>query len=980
MKHIEALDKIFNQLAGPFFIEDIKNVREELVVPGLLTIIDQLLEAGGCKKKADQPHLANRPELEKAIGQLQKKEDSFVNTFLGEEINDFVIYNEGKRKTYKCKAYYNKIYRRLVQEKEFILNNQEINYLLSSLLQNSLSRGLLLYLKAADPGLWNKISSQSKKHSFSKSALETWNDIQKTVIDTRTGLAIGSPDKKPFGDTDKIDYRKLQGQINQRITAGVFSVSGIRQIFSSFFKDKPLPLRFPWRLGIDTEPTLAAKVHAAAQAELFAQMLNDPADFAEKIPKNAIPARNTAEQNTIFKQTKKDFITLLQKTQAEKHQRKTKKIAVLLDTRSTGPALADVDIRTLLAHQTEVEYGFTSSACEAAVYVKGNKDIDGGIYISASHNDEGYNGIKLFLGDGRIMPETVAYPYIFVLLKELKGIEHSKELVKRIDDVDPKKIADIYKKIPEVKRKSRKTDWDYRDRVITGAKKDKDIKPLILAIKKQISSLKLGIIIDPNGGAREDAEYFENLGFKVYQINSRPRYDMNHELCPSTAAVEKTDQDLDRIRKKATTDGYKIIGSLHYDTDGDRRNLRPTNQQGEFMLRDDMAQICFALDVLSYVLSKENYNFTKNFPKQILGVACNGPTSALLEELAEKFGFIIIRTQTGEANVADGMEKLSGMTWLEAKKIAQENKEELLVPETLKKQFGKNHDSKKIKVIIAGEGSNGSDFTQELLVRDPLHTIRAIVNFLSPASGPKMVKSFLKKLEKGNEFSPDWWLGENIATIMDKLIGYLPINKTTDFFTMGGPGEMVNPPILAGIVKDNFDVAFKQRAEKKTLQKLATIMKKAGAAIDNISCQYINYEEKAKIGFKKRNKTAPLGRQVGDGGYKIKFWITAMGKTKPYAWIWFRDSITEKGLTRTGVSAVSPSIAGPGQKKQRLIVENSYNFLKEMLGDTLEKAVNKTVRQILQAKLDNLSKNMIPYKDNLAEAQSELKEYTLKQN
>lgn len=977
---VKATNRVFGRLAGPVIIADIRNARGELVVPGALTIIDQALEAEGFVKPDGQEHFLGIGHAKHLLNEALKKDK-----FLTKESRYFTIRDEGKEKRVRRIVYHNRLYQEIIHEGKVELSNEEIDYLFNNLSDNSLGRYLLVYLRATNgndnPALWGSIVARAGELSLSGEDLRTWEDVQNTMIDERSRLEIGNPDRPPFGETDMIDYDTLQDEIWQRTTAGVFSVSGIRQIFDSFFGNKPLPLRFPWRLGIGTEPTAAAKVHAATQAELFAQMLQDPSGFAERIPQLA---DQTVEQHG---QIKRDFVSLLGKTQASKTKRKRKKITILLDTRSTGPALADVDIRTLIAEGVDVEYAFVGSVDEAAVYVKDNPDIDGCIYISASHNDEGYNGIKLLLGDGRVMPEQVAYPYIFVLRGDhpsitenrvegvLEDASHTREIVAKVNAVDPREVRAVYERIPQVKQQSQQADWNYRNRVVTGVSTNQEAQAAIAEISDTISPLKLALISDPNGGAREDMGYLDALGIKTYRLNPRPRYDMDHELCPSTAAVAETTEALESIRDIAAQQGYTVIGSLHNDTDGDRRNYRPIDLKGEFSLRDDMVQICFALDVISYALNE--YDFDKNRPARILGVSCNGPTGVLLEELAEVLGFVVIRTQTGEAYVVDGMERLSNMTWAELKEAAANGDEEIIIPDSVRRQFDASHDDEKIKVIVSGEGSNGSDFTPDLLVRDPIHTIKSLINFVSPTTGKQFMRALLKRLGREDEFDESWWdTGEGMATIMHRLISYLPASRTTDFFTIGGEGEMINPPLVVGLIKDNADDVFESDFRENTLSGLAGIW---GVREEDISYEYVNYEERANPGRGNRRKKPAMGRQIGDGGYKIKFYIHRDGKKIPIGWIWFRDSITETGLTRMGASAVFPFfITGVQLGQQQEIVDKTYGFLKTTLGNLLQKTVAKTSEQILTADFGKLSPALTPYKKVLPAAQKNLRDYMQK--
>ena len=968
---VRAVDRIFNMVAGPVVVSDLRNARGELVVPGLVTMADNVLEWEGYAKPAGQATFVSAEASEKIAQEI-----CAANPYIGvREGVEYTVYDEGRPKKFSRTEYYNTVYEKVVRRKQLDMTDDEIRYCLDNMLDNQVGRIILLYIRAMSekhengyPALWFKLRVIATTYVPSGYMRGAWDKLRNGIlIDTGTALPIGDAKRRPFGDETEINYSQLMYDIWARTTTGVFSVSGVRQIFDPLFGDLPLK-RFPCRYAVGTEPTLAAKCHAAAQADLLADLLQDPVAFSERIPKLA---DQTAQEQVDLKRA---FIDSVFKKQKGKPVGRKKRVLIMHDTRSTGPALAAVDARVLLSHGIEVEYGFIGSVCQGAVRtkleaveeeVKKREDIDACIYISASHNDEGYNGIKLLLGDGTVMDETVAYPYIFVLRGDhpritgpsrvkgvLEDVGYIKDLVHRVNAVEPEALEAVYKNINNVKKAAEKADRRYRNRVITGADNDEDAQKRIAQLRQRIEPLKLAIICDPNGGSREEAAYLESLGIKVYQISPRPRFDMKHELCPSTVAVKETDEELVRIREEAGKEGYTVIGSFHYDTDGDRRNFRPIGVEGdeeEFYLRPDMAQICFAIDVISYVLSDENYDFVNNRPKRLLGVAVNGPTSILIEELANILGFVVIRTQTGEAYVVNGMDRLGDMTWAQVKEAAESGKEEIIVPDSLQKWFDDTHNGEKIEVIVSGEGSNGSDFTKELLVRDPLHTIRSLVNFLNPETGQNMLRAMLTRLGRADEFATEWshaWdTPADMSTIMRRFIGLLPANRTTDLFSIGGEGEKINPPLILGLVKDNFDEVFEGEYKASVIQRLSRIF---GIETDAIRCEYVNMEKTAARGKGSRAKKANIGRQIGDGGYKVKFTATINGEVVPLGWLWFRDSITETGLTRRGVSVVfSSRIKGFNQGARNARMEEAYKFLNNTLTAVMDRVVTMTAKQIL---------------------------------
>ena len=1034
----EATELLFSSVTGSVIINDIRNSRGEIVEPGLRTIIDLCLEAIGLEKPYGKEHFLTAREAKELAERALEQ-----NPHLAKRQRTQVVYDEGVKKRVTRTEYYNVLWDQLVHEgkNEFEYDQESdsgelvglLAYLFDDLSENSVSRALLIYLRGTsgngNPELWQTIERWGDNLAdtglLSEEALATWNDVKTTMIDEDSALEIGNPLTSPFGDPDAIDYAELHENSLMRLKMAVLSVSGIRQKFAPFFGDHPLPLGFPMHMfGIGTHPTLAAKVQAAIQAELFVEAVEDPEAFAERIPIDMIKARNKTQQKRKHERVKRKFIEMLKHTQAGKKGGMT--VAVFLDSRCTGPELAKTDIYTLLSMGVKVEYGFVGSVCEAAVYAKENPDIHCVIYISASHNPKGENGIKLFLGDGRIMPEVVANPYIAVMRGVLANPYNTERIVRKVCSVDTAEAEEVFSRIGEVKTRSRANEERYRDRVISGVKAeegettaqlDRRAAEEIGRLKAAIEPLGLAVILDNNGGAREDREYFERIGIRVYEINSRKRYDMNHDLCPTTGAVETTDAELEARRAEAAAeaDGFTVIGSFHYDTDGDRRNFRPAQKVGnrwEFMLRPDMAHMCFAMDVVNYVLDAREKHAIANrarqergeppLPEPIIGVVCNGPSTILMEELAQVYGFVLLRTQTGEANVVDGMDLLSGnenqggKTWADLKAMAASGEIELFIPDSVRDAFAaQSHNNSKVLVVCGGEASNGSDFTLDLLVRDPLHTIKMIINFLDPSllegdelarsKGRARMEAFLEPLGKLTDVQADWWeTKEGMATLISKVIGYMPESLSTDFFTIGGEGMMVNPPLgIPGLVKDNFDEIFEHQHKELIFQGIASIW---GVDISRVSCEYVNYEERSKIGRGNRSPEGDVGKQPGEGGYKIKFFITdKSGKKIPVAWIWFRDSITEVGVTRPGASSVfSLAFEGELEREPRILVRETYALLKGHLGAAIRTATCDAASQITRADPDKPGNRLNRYirsldkgKEEFAKIQSDLRKYAI---
>ena len=69
-------------------------------------------------------------------------------------------------------------------------------------------------------------------------------------------------------------------------------------------------------------------------------------------------------------------------------------IIVGMDARPTGPAIAEAAIKAFICKDSDVKFLGITAAPEIMAY---SKNADGFMYISASHNPIGHNGIKFGL-------------------------------------------------------------------------------------------------------------------------------------------------------------------------------------------------------------------------------------------------------------------------------------------------------------------------------------------------------------------------------------------------------------------------------------------------------------------------------------------------------------------------------------------------------------------------------------------------------
>jgi phosphoglucomutase len=229
--------------------------------------------------------------------------------------------------------------------------------------------------------------------------------------------------------------------------------------------------------------------------------------------------------------------------------------------------IADVIIRMLLAKGVEVRYVFVAAVTKVVVYTR--ETADGFIYVSASHNPVGYNGVKLGLADGRTLPARESYEFISEYEAALADQDNIENVVASVNGVPADRVKTVFDDIGKWRGEATGVYNRFCDCVVTGAADPHRAQEKKATLREQIRAMDLWIGLDPNGGARRDKEYLENWGFNVAEINARPREDIVHELAPTPTASEAARKELLRLQDE----GKKIVAFFVFDTDGDRRNI-----------------------------------------------------------------------------------------------------------------------------------------------------------------------------------------------------------------------------------------------------------------------------------------------------------------------------------------------------------------------------------------------------------------------
>jgi phosphomannomutase len=527
-------------------------------------------------------------------------------------------------------------------------------------------------------------------------------------------------------------------------------------------------------------------------------------------------------------------------------------IAVGIDTRDTGPNLADMIIRILVSQGVAVRYLFVAAAPEIMAYVGCTDEVDGFIYVSASHNPRGHNGVKFGFADGSVLggedAEAIRELFAHVVHDE-QTVDTLREVLNSVDSV-----SRVYGSIEKNKRAALETYLSFIKTVVSGGKPE--------AMELLRSGAKLGLVADFNGSARTvsvDREFASELGIELRSVNDKPRQ-IAHQIVPEGAGLDQCRAELE----KAHMESPNITFGYVPDNDGDRGNLVYIDDEGS--AAPLQAQETFALSCvaeLSWLVSTGVLTYSPDGrAAQKVAIVVNGPTSMRIDRIAAAFDASVYRAEVGEANVV-GLARILR--------------------------------TKGFIVPILGEGSNGGNITQPSTVRDPLATVGAVAKLLvasAPGRSPFEIWLAQRRSARRPEgVTPDEAGGEasrdespahtgsastEVSPSIPGILRSLPQFQTTSAFEPVAKLSIRSTDHAA--LKSEYERVFKASwAEKK-----AELSRRFGIR----SWVVINYEG--------TNETHGVGSRFRSGaergGFKVLF---KNGIGTPVAFLWMRGSGTE---------------------------------------------------------------------------------------
>jgi len=303
------------------------------------------------------------------------------------------------------------------------------------------------------------------------------------------------------------------------------------------------------------------------------------------------------------------------------------KIAVGTDTRQGSAELkkAVIDVFSFV-----IDVGIaTTPAVELAVR---EYKLDGGVIITASHNEPEWNGFKFLDRDGAVLrPEGI-------------GI-----VIKRFNKI--KSIAErdflnnyLYKEIKNQRFFKPQTCTKFEQSKIKIHRVEKRHKELINSycrfLLKALGKRNIGlirkkrfkIVLDPNGGAAITLKpVFEKIGIKIIEINNKPG-EFKRKIEPNAESLAYLKDEIGK---------NKADLAAGFDCDGDRVEiLLPDGKivSGHYLLA------VIAGDILSEIRSPGKKT-----------IVVNDATSNVVKETAEMHNAQVKETEVGEINVLDAM-------------------------------------------------------------------------------------------------------------------------------------------------------------------------------------------------------------------------------------------------------------------------------------------------------------------------------------
>jgi phosphoglucomutase len=507
-------------------------------------------------------------------------------------------------------------------------------------------------------------------------------------------------------------------------------------------------------------------------------------------------------------------------------------VVVGMDTRPTGPAMAEAVMRSLLASGLVVRFAGITAAPELMAFARSGT-VSGFVYISASHNPIGHNGLKFGFNDGGVLPSSEATPLIEAFRRRMGERDRIAAMTGLLNRACAGALKEVYAASEQVKREAYAAYLDFTREIAAGTPSAGE--NILEHISRGLAERLLSAAVDFNGSARTvsiDRELLAGLGVKLYAMNDKPGH-IAHRIVPEGESLEPCRLFLEQVH---SADPSTMLGYVP-DCDGDRGNLVVWDERGQ-KARSLEAQEVFALACVSELAhlawtGELRYDGKGNAIDKV-AVAVNDPTSLRVDRIAGAFGVPVFRAEVGEANVVGLARRLREQGYT---------------------------------VRILGEGSAGGNITHPSAVRDPVNTMLSLIKLLAIRDpGEGFFELWLRRSGRAEAYRRDFSLGDIIAS--------LPAFVSTGTYS---PEALLQVRTADhGLLKSRYQRIFLREweARKEALRSRYGIT---------------GWEADAYIGMEELRGIVDFS-VVGRGGLKISF---VNGEGRRTACIWMRGSGTE---------------------------------------------------------------------------------------
>ncbi|MDR2747705.1 MAG: phosphatidylglycerol lysyltransferase [Treponema sp.] len=507
-------------------------------------------------------------------------------------------------------------------------------------------------------------------------------------------------------------------------------------------------------------------------------------------------------------------------------------ILVGTDTRPTGPALAGAVISALLASGCRVSYAGVLAAPEIMAWARSLKGRAAGfIYISASHNPIGHNGLKFGLTDGGVLQGTEAASLIraFRILSAPDSTARVKRLGSLQEGPGKVRIEEVYAGMLKAKKEAYGAYFNFTSKVVYGGRE----RELREALLRGLGEYPVNMVADFNGSARAasiDSEFLGGLGIQFRVINGKPG-EIAHRIVPEGESLEPCRRFLAECHGE---DPRYLLGYLP-DCDGDRGNLVIWDgEKARSLEAQEVFALCCVAELAHLVWTGESEDPAGGRKKT--AVAVNDPTSMRVDRIAGAFGAEVFRAEVGEANVVGLARELRERGYL---------------------------------VRILGEGSAGGNITHPSAVRDPMDTLFSLLKLLCVREGPAGA---------AEGFFPIW-ISRRGGVRPEKFGLSEIIDSLPPFVTTGAYEEKAVLKVKTrdhGKLKDRYQRVFLEEWENRKEE----LRSKYGI---------VSWEAAAYNGTRERRDIKRFG-EAGRGGLKVHL---LNGDGLAIAAMWMRGSATE---------------------------------------------------------------------------------------